>query len=48
MWNSNNRNQVERLWARLKKRRAVATRYAKTAASFMGMLCLAATCDWLR
>ena len=44
----NNRNQVERLWARLKEWRAVATRYEKTAASFMGILCLAATCDRLR
>lgn len=43
-----NRNRVERLWARLKERRAVATRYEKTAASFLGVLCLAATADWLR
>jgi transposase len=41
----NNRNRVERLWARLKEWRAVATRYEKTAASFMGVLCLAATMD---
>jgi transposase len=33
---------VERLWARLKEWRAVATRYEKTAASFMGVLCRAA------
>jgi transposase len=44
----NNRNRVERLWARLKEWRAVATRYEKTAASFLGVLCLAATFDWLR
>ena len=44
----NNRNRVERLWARLKEWRAVATRYEKTAASFLGVLCLAATIDWLR
>ncbi|WP_343898275.1 IS5 family transposase [Craurococcus roseus] len=44
----NNRNRVERLWARPKERRAVATRYEKTAASFLGVLCLAATADWLR
>ena len=44
----NNRNRVERLWARLKEWRAVATRYEKTAASFLGVLCLAATADWLR
>ena len=44
----NNRNRVERLWARLKEWRAVATRYEKTAASFLGVLCLAAATDWLR
>jgi transposase len=43
-----NRNLVERLWARLKEWRAVATRYEKTAASFLGILCLAATLDWLK
>ena len=41
-----NRNKSERLWARLKEWRAVATRYEKTATSFMGVLCLAAACDW--
>ncbi len=44
----NNRNVVERLWARLKEWRAVATRYEKTASSFMGVLCLAAAIDWLK
>jgi transposase len=44
----NNRNRVERLWARLKEWRAVATPYEKTAASYLGVLCLAATADWLR
>ncbi|MGG5819332.1 IS5 family transposase [Falsiroseomonas sp. HW251] len=44
----NNRNRVERLWARLKEWRAIATRYEKTAASFLGVLCLAAALDWLR
>ena len=44
----NNRNLVERLWGRLKEWRAVATRYEKTAASFLGVLCLAATMDWLK
>ena len=44
----NNRNRVERLWARLKEWRAAATRYEKTAASFLGVLCLAAAADWLR
>jgi transposase len=42
-WVYNNRNYVERLWARLKEWRAVATRYEKTASSFMGVLCLAAS-----
>jgi hypothetical protein len=36
------------LWARLKEWRAVATRYEKTARSFLGVLCLAATADWLK
>ena len=39
---------VERLWARLKEWRAVATRYEKTAASFMGILHLAAALDWIK
>ncbi len=47
-WVYNNRNQVERLWARLKEWRAVATRYEKTATSFMGVLCLAAALDWIK
>ncbi len=47
-WIYNNRNMVERLWARLKEWRAVATRYQKTASSFMGVLHLAAACDWLK
>ena len=47
-WIHNNRTLVERLWARLKERRAVATRYEKTAASFMGVLCLAAARHWIR
>ena len=38
----------ERLWARLKEWWAVATRYEKTASSFMGVLCLAAALDWLK
>ncbi|MFC0389349.1 transposase, partial [Muricoccus vinaceus] len=47
-WIHNNRNRVERLWARLKEWRAVATRYEKTASSFLGVLHLAATLDWIR
>jgi transposase len=46
-WIYNNRTQVERLWARLKERRAIATRYMKTASSFMSILALAAALDWL-
>ena len=44
-WIYHNRNRVERLWAWLKEWRAVATRYKKTACSFMGVLCLAAALD---
>ena len=47
-WVYNNRHRVERLWARLKEWPAVATRYEKTARSFMGVLCLAAALDSLR
>ncbi len=47
-WIYNNRHVVERLWARLKEWRAVATRYEKTSRSFMGVLCLAAAIDWIR
>jgi transposase len=47
-WVYNNRNQVERLWSRLKEWRAIATRYEKTANSFMGVLCLAAAIDWIK
>ena len=39
---------VENLWARVNKWRAVATRYEKTEGSFLGVLCLAATSDWLK
>jgi transposase len=47
-WIYNNRNRVERLRARLKEWRAVATRYEKTAVSFLGVLCCAAALDWVR
>jgi transposase len=47
-WIYHNRNRVERLWARLKEWRAVATRYEKTACCFMGVLCMAATLDWIK
>ncbi len=44
-WIHGHRNRVERLWARLKEWRAVATRCEKTARSPMGVLCTAATMD---
>ena len=47
-WIYNNRNQVERLWARLKEWRAIATRYEEIAASFTDLLYLAAALDWLK
>ena len=47
-WIYYNRHLVENLWARLKEWRAVATRYEKLARSFLGVLCLAATADWLK
>jgi transposase len=47
-WIYQNRNRVERLWGRLKEWRAVATRYEKTARSFLGVLCLAAAADWIK
>ena len=43
-----NRNVVERLWGRLKKWRAVATRYEKSARSFASVLQLAAAMDWIK
>ena len=42
------RRLIERLWGRLKEWRAVATRYEKTAASFLSVLCLAATIGWIK
>jgi transposase len=47
-WIHQNRNLVARLWAGLKEWRAGATRYEKTARSFMGVLCMAATMDWIK
>jgi transposase len=47
-WIYNNRNQVKRLWSRLKEWRVIATRYEKTANSLMGVLCLAAAIDWIK
>ena len=47
-WIYANRRLVENLWARLKEWRAIATRYEKTASSFMGILSLAAALDWIK
>ena len=42
------RNRIERLRNRRKEWRAIATRYKKTAASFLSIPCLAAITDWLK
>ncbi len=42
------RNLIERCWSRLKERRAVATRYDKTAASYAAGIAIAATLDWIK
>ena len=41
----NNRKRVERLWDRLEEWRVAAARFEKTAASFLGVRCVAATAD---
>ena len=41
------RNRIERMFNRLKQFRRIATRYDKTALSFIGFLCLAAAKLWL-
>ena len=48
LWIYNNRHLVENMWARFKEWRAVATRYEKTASSFLSVLCIAATADWIK
>jgi hypothetical protein len=48
LWIYKNHNRLERLWTPLKERRAVATRYEKTARSFLGVLCLAASPDRIK
>lgn len=40
--------RVENLWARLKEWRAVATRYEKTATSFLAVIHIAAAADWIK
>ena len=42
------RNLIERCWSRLKQRRAMATRYEKTATSYAAGLAIAATLDWFK
>ena len=42
------RNKVERFFGRLKEARGFATRYDKTAASFLAVAHLLAALDWLR
>jgi transposase len=41
------RNLIERCWSRLKERRAIATRYDKTAISHAAGIAIAATLDCL-
>lgn len=41
------RNRIERMFNRLKQFRRIATRYDKTALSFISFLCLAAAKLWL-
>lgn len=45
-WIYVHRDRIERLWGRSKEWRAIATRYEKTATSFLGILCFAAAMDW--
>ena len=42
------RNLIERCWSRLKERRAIATRYDKTAASYAAGIAIAASLDWIK
>ena len=42
------RHHVEQAWGRLKEWRAVATRYEKTAASYLGVLHVASALDWIK
>jgi transposase len=42
------RNLIERCWSRLKERRAVATRYDKTAVSYAAGISIAASLDWFK
>ena len=42
------RNLIERCWSRLKERRAIATRYDETAASYAAGVAIAASLDWIK
>ena len=42
------RNLIERCWSRLKERRAIATRYDKTATSYAAGVAIAASLDWIK
>jgi transposase len=42
------RNLIERCWSRLKERRAIATRYDKTATSYAAGIAIAVTLDWFK
>ena len=42
------RHLIENFFCKMKGFRRIATRYEKTASSFMGILCLAATLDWIK
>jgi transposase len=42
------RNLIGRCWSRLKERRAIATRYDKTAISYAAGIAIAATLDWFK
>ena len=47
-WDYRCRHLVENLWARLKEWRAVATRYEKTATSFLAVIHIASAADWIK
>ena len=42
------RNLIERCWSRLKERRAIATRYDKTAVSYAAGIAIAVSLDWIK
>ena len=42
------RSLIERCWSRLKERRAIATRYDKTALSYAAGIAIAASLDWIK